>query len=47
MNKIEISQIKLVKTLRDAKWSEEQILAIIIAVKECKDNIEVVEKSWE
>jgi len=42
MDKIKISQTKLIDTLRKANWSEEIILAIIIAVKECKDDIEVI-----
>jgi len=42
MEKIKISQIKLSDTLRKANWSEEEILAIIIAVRESKDDIEVI-----
>lgn len=42
MEKIKISQTKLIDTLRKTNWSEEEILAIIIAVRECKDNIEAI-----
>ena len=42
MEKIKISQTKLIDTLRKASWNEEEILAIIIALRECKDDIEVV-----
>lgn len=42
MSKIKISESKLIKTLVNSEWDDEEILAIIIAVKECKDNIEVI-----
>jgi len=42
MNKIKISEAKLIKVLTNDGWNKEEILAVVIAIKECKDNIEVV-----
>jgi len=42
MEKIKISQTKLIDSLRKTNWNEEEILAIIIAVRESKDDIEVI-----